>query len=181
MGLPKALLVLAGETMIQRQIRLLCSLCRSVVAVGPPSMLTGLNVPVAPDEISGRGPLCGIYTGLRWTRTEFNLFFSCDLPFMKRQFLVYLCRHALETRADVTVPESSSGRIEPLCAVYRRSGLWAVRASLMAGENKVARFYPRVRVSVIPWRELARAGFGARMFGNMNTPEDFEDAKRILQ
>lgn len=181
MGLPKALLVLGNEAMVQRQIRLLRSLCRSVAVLGSPPLLVGLDAPVVPDEISGRGPLGGIYTGLQRTRTEYNLFLGCDLPFMKRQFLDYLCRKALESRADVTVPESSSGRIEPLCGVYRRRGLWAVRASLTAGENRITRFYPRVRVSVVPWRELARDGFGARIFDNMNTPEDFETAKRVLQ
>ncbi len=178
MGVSKASLVLDGETMIQRQMRLLRLVCRSVAALGPMMGLPSSDVPFFPDEIAGRGPLGGIYTGLRRTRTEFNLFLGCDLPFVEARFLDYLCRRGLECRADVTAPESSLGKIEPLCAVYHRKALWAVRACLLAGENKITRFYSRVRVDLLPWRDIACAGFGRHIFDNMNTPEDYEAAKK---
>ncbi len=180
MGRSKAHLPLGHETMLERQIRLLRSVCRSVAVLGPPEEFSGMAVPVFADEFTGRGPLAGLYTGLLHTHTEYNLFLSCDLPFMGVRFLRYLCGRALEGGADVTVPESREREFHPLCAVYRRRALWAIRASLLAGENKVSRFFWQVRREVVTAREIARAGFGLRIFDNMNTPEDYEAAKRWM-
>ncbi len=180
MGRSKAQLLLGHETTLERQIRLLRSVCRFVAVLGPPMHFQGLEIPVFPDEFTGRGPLAGLYTGLVRTRTEFNLFLGCDLPFMEARFLQYLCRRAFESRADVTIPESREHGFHPLCAVYRRRALWAVRASLAAGENKVSRFFSRVRCEVLATREIARAGFAPRIFDNMNTIDDYQRALQRL-
>ncbi len=191
MGRPKAALVLGGETMLERQVRLLGSVSRTVVVLGPAAgsgiseglirSLVPHGVPVIPDELPGRGPLGGIYTGLRRTRTEFNLFLGCDLPFMPARFLRALCEWALGSGADVTVPESPARGLEPLAAVYRRRALPIVRASLRRGQNKVTSFYPCVRCLVLRWPEIARSGFSARIFDNINTPEDYQRALRRVE
>lgn len=180
MGRSKAHLLLGPETMLERQIRLLRSVCRSVAVLGPPQGFRGLAVPVFADEFTGQGPLAGLHTGLLLTHTEYNLFLSCDLPFMDVRFLRYLSGRALEAAADVTVPESHERGFHPLCAVYRRRALWAVRASLLAGENKVSRFFRRVRCQVVTAREISRAGFGLRIFDNINTPDDYDRVRRLL-
>ena len=177
MGRPKWQLVLSGETMLARQLRLLGSVCRSVGVLGEPQDFPGLPVPVFPDELPGRGPLGGIYTGFLRMRTDYGFFLSCDLPFMEAKFLEFLARRALDACADVTVARSHDGNLEPLCAVYGRRAIRAVRASLQAGENMTRAFYPRVRCEVIPWREIARAGFRPRIFANMNTPHDYDAAR----
>jgi molybdopterin-guanine dinucleotide biosynthesis protein A len=117
MGHPKAELVLGAEAMLERQIRLLGSVCRSVAAIGLPANSTASAPPAFPDDLPGRGPLGGICTGLRRTRTDFNFFLGCDLPYLETRLLHYLARRALESQADVTIPESIEGRVQPLCAV----------------------------------------------------------------
>src|SRR5437016_4184166 len=193
MGIPKENLVLGGERMLDRQIRLLRSVSRSVAAIGAGAdsgnsrlvdtwvdePVTG-GVPVMSDVIQGRGPLGGIYSGLSWTRTEFNLFLACDLPFVNARLLRYIVERALAGGADVTIPECREGAYQPLCAVYRRRARHAVRANLARGQNKVTRFFPRVHCCVIPWSEVARAGFPPRVFDNMNTPEEYDAAKQSI-
>jgi molybdenum cofactor guanylyltransferase len=188
MGRPKAALVLGGETMLGRQIRLLRAVSRQVFIVGAAARSAGgvdgpvedFGVTTFPDELPGRGPLAGIATALARTRTEFNLILSCDLPWMEAALLRLLCRRAFMGGAEVTLPISRGGREEPLCAVYRRRVLWAVRTTLAAGQGKVSRLFSKVRVERLEWREFARAGFPVRIFDNMNTPEDYEAAKRRL-
>lgn len=178
---PKAFLMLEGRMALDRQVHVLRAVCRTVAVLGSPENRERPDAPFFPDEFAGRGPLAALYTGLLHTRTEYNLFLGCDLPFVSTRFLRYLCRRALVLGADVTVPESLERRFHPLAAVYRRRALWAVRASLLAGENKVSRFFSRVHSQVVAFSELARAGFGSRVFANMNTPEDYEDAKRQIE
>jgi len=188
MGRPKPALVVGGETMLARQVRLLGSVSRVVEVIGRAQgggdiervirSLAPPEVSVIGDEVPGRGPLGGIYTGLARTRTEFNLFIGCDLPFLEARFLDYLCRRALDSRADVTVPMSPDHGFQPLAAVYRRRALRAIRASLDRGENKVTRFYSRVRCQVLGWPELSGAGFSVRLFANMNTWDDYQRVRR---
>jgi molybdopterin-guanine dinucleotide biosynthesis protein A len=180
MGQPKPLLALAGETMIERQVRLLRSICRSVAVIGLSDGLPPVDVPSIPDVIRGRGPLGGIFSGLLRTRTEFNLFLGCDLPFVPARFLEILVRRAQQCGAGATIAEMPTGGVQPLCAVYRRAALPMVRANLDAGRNKAQSLACRLRRAVIPWSEIARAGLSPRIFANINTPEDYETAKRIL-
>jgi len=180
MGRPKAELFLQGETMLARQVRLLQDICRSVTVIGIGRETPGLVVAAWPDEIPGRGPAGGIYTALLHARTEFNLIVGCDLPFVDARFLRFLIGRGLETRADITVPEARDFRIQPVCAVYRRRALAAVRSRLNAGLNKTQDLVFRMRPRVLSWREIARAGFPSHIFANMNTPEDYEAAKGIL-
>ena len=99
---------------------------------------------------------------------------------MEARFLRYIAAKSLACGADVTVPESRDWRLQPLAAVYRRRARVAVKASLESGENKVTRFYSRVRCEVVKWREIAQAGFPSHIFDNMNTPADYENAVRRL-
>jgi molybdopterin-guanine dinucleotide biosynthesis protein A len=196
MGMPKEKLVLEGETMLDRQIRLLRSVSRSAAVIGARASggdsgnarLVGMSadapvtgdLPVISDVLPGRGPLGGIYSGLTWTRTEFNLFLACDLPFVNARLLRYIVQRALAGGADVTIPACREGEYQPLCAVYRRRARRAIRANLARGQNKVTGFFPRVRCRVIPWSEVARAGFPPRVFDNMNTPEEYDAAKQSI-
>ncbi|HVA01695.1 MAG TPA: molybdenum cofactor guanylyltransferase [Terriglobia bacterium] len=182
MGRAKAGLILQGQTMLARQARLLGRVAGRVAVVGfHPEDDKDLEVPMIPDELPGRGPLGGIYTGLLQTGTEYNLFLGCDMPFVNRRLLRCVAQRAFETGADATVAESSDGRLQTLCAVYRRRARWAVRASLAAGDNKLRSFFSKVDCEIIPWRDLARAGFLPSMFDNMNAPADYESARKRLE
>lgn len=113
MSWPKALLVIVGTTMIERQVRLLGAVAREVLLVGWPAdlskpNLTNIvrNMTFLPDKFEGRGPLGGIYTGLMQSQSEYNLFLVCEMPFVDGGYLEFLSRRALDTRAEVTVPKS---------------------------------------------------------------------------
>jgi molybdopterin-guanine dinucleotide biosynthesis protein A len=180
MGRAKAGLLIRDETMLARQVRLLSGVCRRVWAVGPAEEMPRAGVPVIADEVQGRGPLGGIYSALHHCPTEFALVVSCDLPFMESRFLRLLAKRAFESRADAVVPESREGFLQPLSAVYRRRLRRLLRARLERGENTVRDFLARARIETIRWPEIARAGFPPRIFANMNTPEEYEDARRSL-
>ena len=178
MGRPKHELMLDGETLLARMVRRARAVAGQVIVLGPPERAQGLSVAALPDEIAGRGPLGAIYTGLIHTRTEFNLFLSCDLPFVHPRFLSLLAAEAIKWRADATLAATLGGGLQPLAAIYRRRARAAVRRSLERGRNKLTRFFPMVSVRVLRWPELARAGFQDRLFDNLNTVGEYERAVR---
>jgi molybdopterin-guanine dinucleotide biosynthesis protein A len=181
MGLDKAILRLGSERMLDRQVRLLRSVCRSVSIIGPPNRFAGAGIRVYGDDIPGRGPLGGIYTGLRRARTEFSLFLSCDMPFVQARFLRYLCQQALARRAQVTLPPPWTTRRYPLCAILCRDVLPVLRSTLALEENRVSQFFLRVKLHIISKAEFAHAGFSPRMFCNVNTRAEYEKARQQFE
>jgi molybdopterin-guanine dinucleotide biosynthesis protein A len=178
MRFDKARLPLGSERMVDRQIRLLRAICRSVAIIGPLDRFAGTGIQVYEDEIPGKGPLGGIHAGLRRARTEFSLFVSCDMPLIEERFLRYLCEQALASRALATLPPPWRKGRYPLCAVLRRCALARVRSCLASGQNQVGRFFSDCQPRTLTKAELARAGFSPRIFCNVNTPGDYERVRQ---
>ena len=178
MGFDKAKLPFGSERMVDRKIRLLRAICRSVSIIGPPGRFADTPIQVYEDKIPGQGPLGGIHTGLHRARTEFSLFLSCDMPLMEERFLRYLCEQALASRASATLPPLGAKGRYPLCAVLRRRVLWRVRSRLESGQNQVGRFFSSFQRRTISKVEFARAGFSPRIFCNLNTPEEYKRARQ---
>ncbi|HEV2498004.1 MAG TPA: molybdenum cofactor guanylyltransferase [Terriglobia bacterium] len=181
MGRLKQDLALGGEPMLSRQIGLLKSLCGRVGIVGGPKPRNEESDFFCEDEWPGRGPLGGIFSGLARTRTEYNLFVGCDMPFLTPAFLRYLSARTMAECASVTAPEASDLRVQPLCAIYRRGARAVIRMSLMRDANKTSGFYSRVCCLIVRWREISRAGFRPDIFTNVNTPADYEAAGKSME
>lgn len=92
----------------------------------------------------------------------------------------YLAALAQSGTQIVTVPYTKRGW-QPLCAVYRRQFRVAADRALALGTNRIDRLYGEVEVRTVGDEELRGAGFSEDMFRNLNTPEDWENAKRELQ
>ena len=173
MGTDKACLPLGRERLVDRQIRLLRAVCRTVAIIGPPARFAGTGTQIYEDEIPGQGPLGGIHTGLRRARTEFSLFLGCDMPFVEARFLRYLCRQAVASPALATVSSPRAGARYPICLVLRRRALARVQSCLESGRNQVGRFLSRTPRRDITMAEFRRARFSGRIFCNLNTPEEY--------
>ncbi len=135
--------------------------------------------PVIEDTHPGQGPLAGIHAALAGTRTELNLIMAVDMPFLQPELLSYLIAQARRTTAMVVVP-AAGGRLQPLCAIYRRAFAEVAERSLRAGENKIDRLFSEVEIRVIEQNEWERNGFTENMFRNLNTEQDWQEAKLKL-
>jgi molybdopterin-guanine dinucleotide biosynthesis protein A len=179
MGQDKALLELGGEPMVIRAARLAQPYVASVVVVAPQGRYTQLSLNVLPDRWPGAGPLGGIATALVSTSAKWNLVLGCDLPYLTPEWVAWLVSHALESPAQAVVPESRRG-LEPMAAMYHRSCSAALAAAVERGVRRVTEGLSEIwfeRVSALQWRELDPTG---ALFENMNTPEDYAEARRRI-
>ena len=117
----------------------------------------------------------------RWpgTRTELNLIVAVDMPFLQPDCLTIWSLRRVAATAMVVVPEAGGG-LQPLCAVYRRDFAEVAERSLRAGKNKIDRLFAEVQTRVIEQEELERNGFAEEMFRNLNTEQDWQEAKLKL-
>jgi molybdopterin-guanine dinucleotide biosynthesis protein A len=193
-GTDKALVRLAGKTMLQRTGELLETVCGHVTIVAPAGKYADAPWPVLRDRWPGEGPLGGILTALlhrndvlpsrgsRVTDHESRcLILSCDMPFLTREFLECLCERASSSRAFVVVPQQSTSGLEPLCACWNSEAAASVLAAFDAGVRKVTEAMKRLPMEVLDESAWKRFDTENRLFWNMNTPADYEKARRILE
>jgi len=180
MGRNKALLEIGGRPMALRMVELMRPLVAEVALVGAPERYGHLGVPVLADCEAGCGPLAGIVTALRATRVDWNLILACDLPFLEASFLEMLLSEASAGERDCAVPQPPDGW-QPLCAVYHRRCLPAFERVLASDYPKISVAFDALRVRALTPELLAQFAFDPRMFKNVNSPEEYEEAKRILE
>ena len=171
MGRDKALLPFGDETLLECMLGKARHLTARPFIVGRRDLYSRYGE-VIEDIIPGCGPLGGIHATLRSTETDLNLVLSVDIPKATPLFLRWMADTASNNDAVVTVPQAN-GRLQPLCAVYRRSALGAVEGELQAGNFKVTGVFAHLPTRVIAESELAAAGFALDMFDNVNTPADY--------
>ena len=166
----KVFLEFGGQTLLDRALSVMGTVCDRVAIVGDPAKFTKYESIVA-DIFPGCGPLAGIHAALLHSSVELNLMLAVDMPFVSRELLALLFAAAEESDAIVIVPRSGKG-LQPLCAVYRRDFLPVAEQALRAGKYKIDAVFSSVSVRVIEEGELAAAGFSERSFFNVNTPQD---------
>lgn len=175
MGRDKAALVLAGETLLARVVRLLRAALGGVVVVGPPERAALVpGVRVVPDAAPGQGPLGAIATALDALNTPAIFVAACDMPFLRPALVAYLA--GLAPSHDAVVPRTDHGT-EQLCAVYGRGCLPAIAAQLAAGERAIAPLYARVRTRFVAPEEWCAHDPDGASFRNLNTPDDWRRAQ----
>ncbi|MEF3303719.1 molybdenum cofactor guanylyltransferase [Paenibacillus sp. GYB003] len=180
-GRPKALLTIGGETLVERQIRLMSPVCGEIVIVandgGPFAGLAGESVRVAKDVYPDSGPLGGIHAALSAARGECAWIVGCDMPFVSADAAAYM-RSRLRPELDAVVPRIA-GRLQPLHAVYRTACAAAVRKLLEAGTLRVTALLDAVRWEAAEEDEFVERGIDSRFAVNANTPEEWSEALRM--
>jgi molybdopterin-guanine dinucleotide biosynthesis protein A len=180
MGRDKALLGLGGEPMVVRAVRLAEPHVTSVAVVAPADRYAEVGLPVLLDRWPGAGPLGGIATALSATRSDWNLIVGCDLPYLTSEWLAWFIPCAMKSPAQAVVPESRRG-LEPLAALYHRACAAALTAAVERGVRRVTEALAEILVERVRAAEWERIDPSGRLFENMNTPEDYEEARGRIE
>jgi len=184
-GQDKALVEFDGKPMLARMVELLRGVTKSTKVVAVRGKYEAFGVELVEDRWPGEGPLGGIITALEDAdgsagRSEWNLIVSCDMPFLTREWLTFLCERPAKSEAYVVLPHSGHGP-EPLCACYRRDAAGALRAAFESGVRKVTQGLQHVTTEVLDEADWKRFDSAGRLFWNMNTPADYQEASRNLK
>jgi molybdopterin-guanine dinucleotide biosynthesis protein A len=184
-GGDKALAIFDGTPMLLRMQTLLRSVVNDVLVIAPPHRYAPVGISGVADRWEGQGPLAGIMTALLTTKesfsgAEWNLIVGCDMPFLTQEWLGYLLERASDSEAEAIAPRSLQG-LEPLCACWRTSVAAKLQKTFDVGTRKITEAMKAVDMEVVDetdWKQFDAAG---RLFWNMNTIADYNEAKRILE
>jgi len=176
MGTDKALLSLNGVSLLQQTKAILERVCEKAFILGSRQLYSAYGE-CCEDIYANCGPLSGIHAALLNSSTPYSLVTAVDTPFISADFFRYMIDRAIEASAIVTAPRIG-GVVQPACAVFSRDFLPIAEAALKSGNYKVEPTFPPERTLLISEAELAPFAKAAEMFENLNTPEDFERARK---
>jgi molybdenum cofactor guanylyltransferase len=184
-GRDKVLVEIDGVPMLLRMRALLGEVSQAVTVIAPPLRYAAVGVTAVSDRWEGQGPLAGIITALLSTNesgsgAEWNLIVGCDMPFLTREWLLYLVERALASRAEVVAPNSAQG-LEPLCACWRSNAADKLQNVFDRGIRKITQAMKSLEMEVVDEADWKRFDSAGRLFWNMNSVADFDEAKRILE
>ncbi|MCZ2156716.1 MAG: molybdenum cofactor guanylyltransferase [Bryobacterales bacterium] len=133
---------------------------------------------VLPDAYPEMGPLGGILSALKDPGENWRLVISCDTPLVSGELVSELIAEGgvgAAERADVVLPETPDGRLQPLCALWNPR--IAARLESHLGRLASAPGFPRSELSVQRFiRSLSYRKFSPRNPGelqNVNTMRDY--------
>jgi molybdopterin-guanine dinucleotide biosynthesis protein A len=172
MGSDKALLLVKGEPLLGRMIRLVEPFCQTVAVSGEKQGYMDFNIEMVPDLLPGCGPIGGVISSLKHSSTEWNLLISVDVPFVNPEFLHHLISCLGEY--DCIVPQHE-GRVEPLMGLYHRQIIPVVEEMIDRGDYKLMRLLDKLNVRYVNCDPLVKEF--PRLFSNINFPEDYHSCK----
>jgi molybdenum cofactor guanylyltransferase len=188
-GSDKALIEFEGEPLIARLSRILqAATAPNICIIGDAKKYRHIGVECIADRWPGEGPLGGIITALAARNagdatsidTSWNLIIGCDMPFLTSEWLQHLASRATNSKNEVIVPESTYG-LEPLCACWRTSCAPTLTGVFERGARRVTDAMQNISMEILDAADWKRFDRTDRLFWNMNTPADHEEAIRMLK
>ena len=111
--------------------------CVCVIGTGPDDVRMRTSQPTGSDPAVA---LSGIEAALLSEyASDWNLIIACDMPRISAELFRNLAAQA-SNGADCIVPKATSGKLQPLCALYKKSCGPPVTQALTGGTQQSAAF-----------------------------------------
>lgn len=191
MGRPKHELMLGHRSLIERALSTMVRFAPGrITVVGDDRVLdtvddrinviADIHIENAARVNARRAPIFGLFTALSVAHTDWIAVLAVDLPFVSGDLLSLLASKR-SAQTDAVVPMQPDGRLQPLCAMYRREMCRdAVRVAIENDELRLHRLFGSVRVRRVEPSEFADLPGSENFFFNVNTPEDLEAAAGLI-
>ncbi len=138
------------------------------------------QLPLVADVYPQWGALGGLHAAVTACRRDWAIVVACDLPLVTPELLARLA--SLREGYDAVVPIQPDGRPQPLCALYRAApcARWATEL-IETGRRRPLDLLDRVKTRWVAFEEIANLAQAERFFVNINTPDDYYGAIRVLR
>jgi len=176
-GQDKGFLELGGKKLIEIAVSNLSKVCSRILISSNSEAYGHFGIEVVPDLITEIGPMGGLYSSLKRSRTDLNLVLSVDLPFVNKGLLLFLIEQARNVQA--AVPWSGGEHYEPLCACYNISILPVIEDFIERKNYKLPDLFKVIELKPLIIDDQL-SFFHPAIFHNINTFSDFESAENMM-
>jgi len=173
LGEEKGLALFHGKPLVTYAIGILKPVCGNLVisANNYQKEYAKYGFNVVEDQIRDIGPMGGLFSCLRRSKTRFNIVISCDTPFVNSGLFEYLLDHIKNFQA--VVPVHNDGLIEPLCAVYATNVIWSLQQAIEKGNFKLMDFLNEINHKKVDIHKNL-SFYSDDLFVNINTKNDLK-------
>lgn len=166
MGQNKALLMLGGQTFLERVAAAARPLVQEVALVDNGPLAAHWEGLIWADRYVGQGPVAGIETALWHISTPYALILSCDLPLLTTPVLAYLLEQSAPAHSTIF---SLAARWQPLIGVYAKAQQPIFEKALEQEQLRLMRVLKKLPVQVCACPEQ-----WARHLSNINTLDAYQ-------
>jgi molybdopterin-guanine dinucleotide biosynthesis protein A len=180
LGKDKGYLKFRGTILIKRVILNILSLEgiteQDIIIVGPRDRFPQYKLTVE-DIYPQKGPLGGIFSGLQYSKTFYNLVIGYDMPFIEKRLVEYMIENM--EGYDIVIPTHGKELFEPLCAIYSKNCLKIIKQNLKKGTLAIRDIFPFLKIRRITEMEIRRCDPELHSFFNINFQGDFIEAEKL--
>jgi len=178
----KGHMLLSGANLIDQVISNIISLEgiseQDIIIAGPKEKFLNYKYKrVIEDIFPEKGPLGGIFSGLKYSTTFYNLVIGYDMPFIETKLIEYMIQN--RNNYDLVLPTHSGGLWEPLCAIYSKNCLEIIEKNLKSDKLAISYIFPFLKIRWIREEEIKRFDPELHSFFNINLMNDFDQAEKL--
>jgi molybdopterin-guanine dinucleotide biosynthesis protein A len=183
LGQDKASETIGDRSLLERVVSRLTSFNSDILIVSAsertsPQLNGYPRLRTVADIYLNKGPLGGVYAGLKASDSLYNFVVACDMPFLNQALLRYMMQ--ISAGFDLVVPRLGE-LVEPLHAVYSRACLAPIESLLKQGDLRLRRLFALVEVRYVEVEEIDRFDPQHLSFFNVNNEADMERAKKLAR
>ena len=167
MGTEKGLIIYKNKPFVEHIIEAMSPLVDNIIIISNNKAYESFGFKCYEDLIKNTGPLAGIYTGLRYSKTENNLIVSCDVPLINTVILQKLTDQKNDTSEVIQL--QCQGENMPLIALYKKCCEMIFLKELVKNQRKVQKALKKCNVKTIIIDETLK-----KVATNINTQKDLE-------
>ncbi|MCB4204429.1 molybdenum cofactor guanylyltransferase [Deferribacterales bacterium Es71-Z0220] len=160
----------------------LCKISDDVMVISKDSskFIFSLNqVRFLNDFTDSQSPLVGIITALQNAKHDKVFIVSADTPFLSLELVSFLYKFADEYDSVLT---QINGKINTLCGFYRKKILQTLLNFFNENNYRLIDIYTHINTKFISdVNEIKKYDSELLSFININTPEDYEYAKKVAK
>lgn len=177
MGKEKGFCELDQKPLIAYSIDVFSSVCSQIMIGANNDEYYQLGYPVVNDEIKNIGPLGGIYSCLKSSKTNDNIILSCDMPLIPAELVEYIL--SAKAGYDLVVP-IFKGLPEPLCAYYNKSIVPDLFEAIKGKRYKIQNVVKSLKTKFLQI-DSGLSFYHENLFANINSPQELVKIETFLK
>ena len=138
------------------------------LSVRDENQISEYNFQLLPDLVRDCGPLGGIFTALKMSKTKYIFVTPCDAPNITREFIAELYKNL--TDDDICLLPVFNGSVQPLIGIYKTCCADEIERALNEKIYSVKKFLSRLKVHYVNFGEEWQD-----VFRNINTQKEYKE------
>lgn len=174
MGFDKKNMTINNELLLVSMVKKLRELFNEIILITNTGNTLDIFDIVSKDLIESKGPLSGIYTGLKLASSKYVYFIACDMPIINKDYIMYMKNCINNNKCEAVVTKYENW-IEPFNAFYSKDISYKIKEYLNIDKKNIYGLVKKLCAIYISEDDARKYSKDFEMFYNLNTKKDIED------